>query len=372
MRVAAEAALSAKWGAPVFCSIVDTRGDKGRSRVYRLSVSGGLVGSVILKACVGDEGAPYIAGDATPGGPFQRLCNEWAGGEILGPLGLGPNIYAADIERGFCLMEDLGGGESLAQRLTGDDPASATEALFSFARSLGDLHAANSGYEKRWAKLLADKGTGSGNNGQFASPTREDAEAFKVLCETIAITVPAGLEAELTGLFDALDRPGGYWAFTPADRCPDNHFLRGDRVVFFDCERASVRHALLDVAYLLAPFPTCWCCAALPDGLPERLLMSYRERFVAEPDFDDQLTLALAAWFLRTIRPRRISWLETDQQWGLSSFRQRIRACLKTLLARPNLTSVAPKLAEVLADIDRLFQSRWTDLTPMPPYPAFA
>jgi predicted nucleic acid-binding protein len=91
------------------------------------------------------------------------------------------------------------------------------------------MHAATRGQEKRWADLLADKGTRSDNNGQFASPTREAAQAFPALCETIAITVPVGLEAELANIFDALDRPSGYWAFTPADCCPDNHFLRGDR-----------------------------------------------------------------------------------------------------------------------------------------------
>jgi hypothetical protein len=144
-RGAAEQALSAAWGAPVSCTLAKVLRDRGRNRVYRLAVDGGPTASVILKACVSNNnGYPYVDGDPAPDSAFSSLCNEWTGARLLGPLGLGPNVYGGDRERGFCLLEDLHDGETLADKLTATDPAAATSALLAYARSLGDLHAARS------------------------------------------------------------------------------------------------------------------------------------------------------------------------------------------------------------------------------------
>ncbi len=294
-RIAAEAALSAHWGAPVACEVVKTLREQGRNRVFRIAVTGGPVESVILKACLGDEAAPYVCGDPSPDGAFQRLCNEWAGVALLGPMGLGPELYAADAESGCCIEADLGDGETLADRLTADDAASATAALLAYVRSLADMHAATKGMAPRWESLLAERGA-HGPGGRNQTPWRFAAPVCLQLAADLGFAPPAGLERDLAMVCAAMDDPGDYLAFTPADCCPDNHFLRGERVIFFDCERAQMRHALLDAVYCLAPFPTCWCCAALPGDLPERLIAAYREGFPGGADFDDQLTLALAAW----------------------------------------------------------------------------
>ena len=81
---AAAETLGALWGAAVSCAIDKTLRDRGRSRVWRLAVTGGPVESVILKASVGDEAQPYAVGDPTLEGAFRRLCNEWAGAAMLG------------------------------------------------------------------------------------------------------------------------------------------------------------------------------------------------------------------------------------------------------------------------------------------------
>ncbi len=373
-RVAAEATLSAHWGAPVACRLVKTLREQGRNRVLRLAVAGGPVESVILKACVGDEAAPYVRGDPNPNGPFQRLCNEWAGAAVLGPLDLGPKLYAADPERGLCIEEDLGDGETLADRLTADDAASAAAALMAYARSLADMHAATRGMGPRWRALLAEHGAqGPGGGGPLQAPWRFAAPIYAQLTADLGFAPPAGLEGDLAAIREAMDNPGDYLAFTPSDCCPDNHFLRGERVVFFDCEGAQMRHALLDASYFLAPFPTCWCCAALPGDLPERLIAAYREGFSGGADFDDQLTLALAAWLASGLATG-INWLEaeTDQPWGLSTIRQRVLELIRRLLERPGLASLTPGLADFAAELDQRLRARWTGLDPMPLYPAFA
>jgi len=160
--------------------------------------------------------------------------------------------------------------------------------------------------------------------------------------------------------------------FTPTDCCPDNPYLRNDRVIFFDFEGATTRHALLDAAYVLAPFPTCWCTSRLPDGVSERLLAAYREHFPGRLDFDEQLTLALAALVLFTLSSHWPgNWEHEDQTWGLVTVRQRHLFRLQNLLARANLATLLPCLAGVADDLYRTLNARWPDLDPMPLYPAF-
>jgi len=369
-RAAGEARLRELWGVGVGCEIVDTLRERGRNRVFRLAVTGGPVGSVILKAAVGGE---EDAGGGL-GGTTERFVSEWAGCEMLAPLGLGPRAYGGDVAGRFCLTEDLGAGETLARRLLGRDAAAAEAALMAYARSLGDLHAGTLGQGARWDGLRRERGAPEGPADPTPAIWKREAEAFVGECARLGCE-PAGgsegLAGDLAAIGAALADPD-YNAFTPADCCPDNHFLRGERVVFFDCEGGRMRHALIDAAYLLAPFPTCWCCARLPEGLPERLLAAYRERFPGGADFEDQLTLMLAAWVPGPfVRCAEMDWETKDTPWGLSTIRQRGLALTQHLLARPNLRALLPSFADALAALGARFAAQWPDLAPMPIYPAF-
>lgn len=356
-QAAAESALQALWGVGVSCTITDIFRDEGRNRVYRLVVSNGPVTSVILKASWGEKAA-------------ERLCNEWAGCAILGPLGLGPVAYTGDSKRGFYLMEDLGADEkSLADRLTESDPEAATAALFAYARSLGELHTATQGQEVHWKTLRSERGQKTKNTtGEF----QREVEKFGEIAEHYGIALPEEFAGELARIGSAVDNPGDYLVFSPTDCCPDNHFLRRDRVVFFDCEGAQMRHALLDAAYLLAPFPTCWCTSRLPAGLPARLLAAYREHFPGGTDFDEQLTLILAGWVMLTLTwDWAGNWEEKDHEWGLVTLRQRHLHRLENLVARPNRASLLPGTTKVAEELYGILKTRWADLEPMPLYPAF-
>jgi hypothetical protein len=371
-RFAAEQALRALWGEEISCTITETFREQGRNRVYRLAVTNGPVASVILKASLGDEENPYVVGDDAPRSAFGRFCNEWAGCAMLGPLGLGPLAYTGDPERGFYLMEDLGAdAESLADRLTGDDPQAAEAALFAYARSLGELHAAIQGSTVQWDALRQARG-GAPPKPVVLGEFQSEVAAFGPLAERHGITLPTSFAAELSRIGAAVESPGDYLAFSPTDCCPDNHVLRGERVVFFDCEGARMRHALLDAAYLLAPFPTCWCTSKLPEGLPERLIATYREHFPGGDDFEQQLTLVLAGWVLLTLTwDWAGNWEEEDHTWGLVTLHQRHLHRLENLLARPNLAVLLPGVAQVAQELYGILKTRWADLEPMPLYPAF-
>jgi hypothetical protein len=236
------------------------------------------------------------------------------------------------------------------------------------------MHAATHGQAERWTSLRSAIGASVGgdpDSGPTAEAWSQYAPAFAAYCARLA-AAPAGLDADLAAIGQALAHPGDYLAFTPADCCPDNHHLRCERVVFFDCELALMRHALLDAAYFLAPFPSCWCCNRLPDGLPVRLLGAYRERFPGAADFEDQLTLALASWVVVVlVRAGLMNWEAEDRPWGLSTLRQRGLSLLQNLLARPNLGAVLPRLGEAAAGLHASLSARWPEAAPMPFYPAF-
>lgn len=352
-ELAAEA-LKQLWGASLAATVAATFRAEGRNRVYRLVLEGAPVASVIMKASVGERDS-------------ERLSNEWAGSAMLAPLGLGPVAYVGDTEHRFVVLEDLGQGESLADRLTGDDPEAAEAALFAYARSLGELHTATQGQAKRWQALRTERG-GTEQPHELGGFRRELAP-FVALCKREGLTVP---EAELSQIEAVVENPGDYLAFSPTDCCPDNHFLRAERVVFFDNEGARMRHALLDAAYLLAPFPTCWCIGRLPDGLPETLLSAYREHFPGDERFDEQLTLILAGWVLQTLSwGWNGNWEEEDRTWGLATLRQRHLYRLENLLARPNLSTLLPGVARAVGGLYGILKVRWEGLEPIPLYPAF-
>ncbi|MBB6050277.1 hypothetical protein [Armatimonas rosea] len=369
---AAEQALRTLWGEAITCTITDTFREQGRNRVYRLAVENGPVASVILKASLGDDENPYVVGDDAPRSAFSRFCNEWAGCEVLGPLGLGPVAYTGDPERGFYLMEDLGAdAQSLADRLTGSDPTAAEAALFAYARSLGALHAATQESAAQWDALRTARG-GAPPKPSVPGEFQSEVAKFGELAERYGVVLPESFVSELARIGVVVESPGDYLAFSPTDCCPDNHVLRGERVVFFDCEGARMRHALLDAAYLLAPFPTCWCTSKLPEGLPERLLAGYREHFPGGDDFEEQLTLVLAGWVLLTLTwDWAGNWEEEDHTWGLVTLRQRHLHRLENLLARPPLVALLPGVAQVAAELYGILKTRWADLEPMPLYPAF-
>ena len=54
-------------------------------------------------------------------------------------------------------------------------------------------------------------------------------------------------------------------ALVHGDACPDNVHRLADGVCrIFDFETSGWGAVALDAAYLLAPFPSCWCFASLP------------------------------------------------------------------------------------------------------------
>lgn len=373
---------------------VEYRATVMRCRVVGAATGGDIPSTVIVKRFRGDTGigtdtgtgGGYDPDDHSPTGSRARFLNEWAGTTFLSSVGasFGPVPYAGDNQLGLVVLEDLGDGECLADRLQGDDRVEAERALLAYATTLGRMHAATMGEDKRYAAMrreLAGEGAkppGADMVRAWLSPGLAD---FREACDAIHLPISAACATELTSLEDIVAEPGPFLAFSVGDTCPDNHrYVRGatDSVRFYDMEFGGFQHALLDAAYLWMPFSTCWCVARLPDELPPRLEAAYRAELVrgcpAASDHDvfgRAMTEACATWFVLTVAWSLRGVLERDDQWGISTVRQRfpLRATNFARVARrsghlPHLSALAERLAERL-------RAMWGEEADMPLYQPF-
>ena len=387
---AAERVLSGTFGGPVRLGEAESLRDKYRNRVVRCPVADGPAGapaSVIVKASVGEGDHAY---DPTKDGREDtawRFFNEWAGTRFLNeqraadPPLLCAKLLGADRAAGLIVLEDLGTGSSLADALQGDDPVAATTALRQYAASMGRLHAQTIGGEDHWRRLRQevsghDLGAREGDDWREKSAAR-----FREHAVALGVPVVPGFDHEADAVQRALTQPGPFDAFAPGDTCPDNHRLTpgGPYLRFFDFEFAGFRHALLDAAYLHLPFPTCWCVARLPGGLPDELEAAYRKELVkgcpeaAEDAFFHQaMSHARAYWTLATVAWGLEGALKENSDWGLSTNRQRHPLRLENFAARSDRFGHLPALSQTCRALAVRLRALWPEGdTAMPPYPPF-
>src|SRR5680860_902476 len=303
-------------------------GDRGRSSIHRLSLSGeSAPGTVISKQLK----AATMPGDDEP---LELFSSELASLQFLGRLdvgGLCPTLHAHDPWERILVCEDLGELPSLADVLQGNDGAAADAALREYAEALGTLNGAtvacrDSLIEHRRALGLVDDNAAWSDD--VAALRSELPEALSLLGLTIGPLISDDVDALVEDLTDESCWP----SFTHGDPCPDNTVIdESGRIRFFDFEFSRVRPAMVDAAYVVVPFPTCWCVAQLPSSLTQQLESTYRTSFarhVPEARDDDRwgaaITAGGAAWMLSEICRRMPLLIEDDRDWGLSTWRQRL------------------------------------------------
>jgi phosphotransferase family enzyme len=173
-----------------------------------------------------------------------------------------PALLATVVDPPLVVTADLGTGPSLADRLRGDNPGAARAALQSWATTLGRLHAATVDAGPAFAAALPP--------GIAADTTKAMVtDGIGWLGRTLP-RVGVSLSDEVVVALRALaDGVGGPVALSPADTCPDNNLETPDGLALVDFESATVRPVAWDLAYLVVPWPTCWCAWRLPDALAE-------------------------------------------------------------------------------------------------------
>jgi Ser/Thr protein kinase RdoA (MazF antagonist) len=377
---AAAALLSAAWGEPAGTLAAEPM--RGRSHVFRLRRDDGR--SAVLKR--------------REAGRHGDFGVELATLEYLNamPEPVAPRLLGADTEAGVVLMEDLGPGPTLADSLlTGQfDQALRVRAdLIAYARALGKLHAWSG---SRGAELAAVRGRyapGTPLEPAWIGAIERGRAAFLGVAGELGL-VADGVEDEISGLVGLMSGPGlsgsglggsglggpglggsGFVGLVHGDACPDNVRLAGGDGRIFDFETSGWGPVVLDVAYLLAPFPSCWCFGAVPSDLAASALDAYRAQVGTAgielgPDWEAALAAAVAGWIIARGRVITAA-LEGDRSWGTTTMRPRLLAWLRSFDGAAGQAGVLPRLRAVAAELGEVLARRWP-LVRVPEYPALA
>ncbi len=360
-KQAAEAVLTRAWGERAQVRATEKIWD--RDHVLRLELADGR--SVVLKRR-GDQDEDGDAGD-------RGFETELAALELLSgmPVPVAPRLLGADAAAGILLMEDLGQGASLADSLLTGERERAEADLIAYARALGSMHA--------WSMQCIPGAAGAG-----AHPAMERDPGWLTAIANgkepfLAAAARMGLRTE--GVAREIDqipvtlREGGNVGLVHGDPCPDNVLLFDGACRIFDFEMTGWGSVVLDAAYLLAPFPSCWCFADLPAEVAAPAVDAYRETLDAagiglSTEWEAGVAAALAGWIVA--RGRGITrLLDEDPQWGTTTMRPRLLAWLRNFIERTGGGQALPRLRALMALMHDQLLSRWPEVR-VPEYPALA
>lgn len=352
-----------------------------RSAVLRLRLAGGTWPShdrVVVKQVVG-------------AGAGERFDRELVALRVLASLDIGPpvapKLLAWDRPARLFLLEDLG-DRGLATTLFGQDRAAAQAAMLDFASALGRLHAGTAGYESRAADVGQALGVAPGDLGNPRDPQR-DGEGFRRLCEAAGVAVDSTFDDDVNRVEALLAAPGPFRVLTHGDPCPGNERLTDRGLVFFDFESSGFDHALLDGAYLMMAFPTCWCVGTIPREVLAGAQEVYRQTLATGvPEAADaaafarHLLYASARWLLSgdAVVPRAqrgdvgrlVTLMAVDWPWGPSTARQRLLYRLRAFTQFAHIVDELHGVAATATRLHRVLASRWPpDVYKLTNFPAF-
>ena len=258
-------------------------GGSARSEVHRVRAGNE---TVVIKRFTGD------------GESFPR---EAAALSVLPPGAPAPRLLGVREEPPTLVLADAGPGPSVADLLLADDPAAAQDGLLGWAEAVARLHGGTVDRGDAFRAALA------GRTDQPVStlgPYIEEAvTALEAHCADLGVRVPAGAWDDLRGLHAGL--AAGPAVLSPGDTCPDNNVATPAGRVLVDFENAQWCHPAWDVAYLVVPWPTCWCAWRLPDEVVEQAIRRYQETsalpWAGSADFRSDVRAAAEMWAILTV-----------------------------------------------------------------------
>jgi Phosphotransferase enzyme family len=371
-RQAVELILTEAWDEAVVVSAVEVVA--GRSHVIRLVADDGRT-AIVKRPRTADSGGRW--GEEPAG-----LATEWAALDLLNgmPEPVAPRLLGGDPVRKLVVIEDLPPGRLLADSLLGADPGRAWADLIAYAKVLAALGAWSRDRAAEHAAACRRRGLDAGGAGGSWWVRVIERSRGDFLAAAIGIGLPVtGVDAEIGEIEQILDggiAPG----FVHGDPCPDNVVLSDGRCRLLDFERSSWGSVVLDAAYLIAPFPSCWCFAGLPAEAAGRALAAYRAGLRAggdvptdtsNGDWDQAVAAALAGWLV--VRGDLIAraWDGTgDDRWGTTTMRPRLLAWSQSLLDAPGTTAF-PALDRLARALAEHAHEAWPGVT-VPTYPGFA
>ena len=289
------------------------------------------------------------------------------------PVPVAPRLVAADAEAGILLMEDLTPGASLADALLGGDRERAQASLVAYAEALGAMHAWSMGRPGELADLRARYAPGAPLGPSWLEALARGRASFAGAIGSLGLAAD-GADAEI-GEIPYLLNGAGYLGLVHGDACPDNVRVRGDGGRIFDFETSGWGPVVLDAAYLLAPFPSCWCFARLPAEVAAPAMAAYRARLEAAAielgaEWDAAMAAAVATWIVAR-GPMISRVLEQDREWGTTTLRPRLLTWLNSFIEAAGRAGVLPLLRALAEALREELGRRWPR-TAVPDYPALA
>jgi hypothetical protein len=286
-----------------------------------------------------------------------------------------PQFIAAGAIPPTVVMSDVGPGASVADALLGQDPAAAADAVVAWATAIAVLHHVTAGAREAFRDALGARAGDLPVAESIVSADLENAAEIVVqCCAEFGVDVPAHALEELRALGTRLGGDGPA-ALTPADACPDNNVCTDDGLVLIDFEGAQWRHVAWDVAYLIVPWPSCWCSWRIPADVVERAVDAYRAAFA--------VSYVDSAGFRRDVNAAAIGWAFVSTSWLLPRAllddpppanpgkpAPTHRAMILHRLDQACRSTEAPALAELAARLHHALTARWGDVT-LPYAPAF-
>ncbi|RBQ14817.1 aminoglycoside phosphotransferase family protein [Spongiactinospora rosea] len=275
---------------------------------------------------------------------------------------------------------------TLAARGTGVPPVARVIASDAGCRVMVLEHLAEVPGTADWAVRYADAlarlhaATGPADAGALPTwqgPTEADAEAFAGFAAALGVPVSARARDEISALVERLGA-GGH-ALLHGDPCPDNVIVTRHGLRFVDLEQASLGNGLMELAYLRAGFPTCWCSLGIAPAMVAEAERRYRAiwRVLTGTDVPGRLADACAGWLLRgdalVERARRhtadhlAAVLRDDWSWGVATARERLAHRLGVVAAadEPDLAA----LGALARAVRERMLTRWPGLGPLPATP---
>jgi hypothetical protein len=330
----------------------------------RLEFVGLLGGSSRSRVCrIHADGRPLIVKEFT--GSDEGWVRESAALSVLPARVRAPRLVAAGAAPPTVVMSDLGTGTSVADALLGRDPAAAADAVLAWATAIGVLHRATVGSREAFRDALgARAGDTPVPDSTLPADLENAADVVAGHCVQLGVDVPAHALEELRALGTRLGAEG-LAALTPADACPDNNVRTEDGLALIDFEGAQWRDVAWDVAYLIVPWPSCWCSWRIPADVAERAVDAYRAAFAA-PEVDStgfraDVDAAAIGWaFLSTsaFLPRAL--LDTPPSTKQAPTR---RALLLHRLDQARRSTGTPSLAELAGRLHQALTARWGAVT---------
>ncbi len=357
-RAAAEGVLARAWDGPVTIGSAVVVAE--RRHVVRVTTADGR--TAVLKRA-------RAPGDSGWGGEPDGLAVEWAALDHLGAQGsdVVPALLGGDDAQGIVVLEELPSGRSLADSLLGADPTVAEADLVAFAVALGEMHVATFGSGEAFAAARRRRGLAGEAPGWW--PHRLVRARPRLLAELAGLGVQtAGVEAELDEVGDVLAT--SHVGLVHGDPCPDNTLIYGGRCRLIDFERSSLGSVALDVGYLLAPFPSCWCFGRPPPEATVAALDAY-DRVLAGAGvelgdaWERALAAALGLWAVARMTDH-VSEGRSERTWGTTTVRPRLAAWTGAFLSAPG----AAALPHLTAAVGRWRDALGLEDVPVPSYPA--